>query len=308
MNNLFMTNRLISMVALTTIMACSKADTMDGSPDHLDGAGGAKGSLSAQQVALEKIGTILLSIATIEEFRAIVYAEVDLRFDGETNVLLRTLLDIPFADTRVTSAMTSMRMLLETFDGIEGRCYHPHLFIPMYDRHKQEGSLGQGRPVMMVYLSEEELSAGTGQQFDDSGALVPIEDVDEEFAKTKEVWVLAINERVDEKGDVLEPVTKLNSCEAGEVGGDDPDPIIGVVLNKITIKEHKESWLAGGSEIHILGFRTFWNGLYPSGAAAYNEGLAFSGPANEGPQLLWVSRGDVDAHVEHIVNFPIGDC
>ncbi|NJN40912.1 MAG: hypothetical protein HC811_00370 [Flammeovirgaceae bacterium] len=143
-----------------------------------------------------------------KEFRSILYSFVEEAFDGEHNVLFKHLME-------ETKNPTHARMLgnklvgekldiLNAFSNIKGKNYYPQIFIPFYDELKAKGKLSTKDPVLVVYTIDSQNSIYQGYSLDTDGNLIETQDVSEAFAKENEVWVVSLNERVDNEGNVTE--------------------------------------------------------------------------------------------------------
>lgn len=79
---------------------------------------------------------------------------------------------------------------------------YPQIFIPFYEELRGKKKIGVSEPVVVIYVDENENDEYEGYFFN-NGLLQKLNFlIREEYARTNEVWVISINERVDEKGDV----------------------------------------------------------------------------------------------------------
>lgn len=263
-----------------------------------------------QQLAFERIQSLLLPISNEQEFKDTLYAMVSKQFDEDWDVLLRDLTSIRFASSKLNNAMDSIEMELGSFMNIEGSNYYPHLFIPYFD-DLQRGVLGIDNPAIVTYLDESDDQLGgdstvvTAYQLGSGGDINRIDNVTGFYAREHEVWVVALNERVDDAG-LLPPVTtKAFICEPDEVPASDPEPVIGLVINKIKVTEHKETWLSGASEVHISGLRTYYNGNYPGTGQQADLEMAFPHQWVKGALIKKISRSAINDGEEFTVNFEL---
>ncbi len=236
------------------------------------------------------------------------------KFDGEYEALIKDI----FADPVITSISTpeaSNKLHLDIF-ARAGEYYYPQIYIPRMqaqeDNETTTYAIGpplppDEDPIMIFYTGDAEVDAADPNEVYPgyklvNDQLVFFTNVDEEFANENEVWVVSINESVNQMGRMAlpceidpcapgcPPVTDEIPCGGGGGGGggtgggggggtgggpdDDPTdaPAARVDFpelnhNKINFKieymrvaDHKESWVAGASEISIRAKLVCHNG------------------------------------------------
>lgn len=226
------------------------------------------------------------------------------RFDGDRNVLTKDLLQpqtqalkitapkmlarLPKLDQQLkqmvgqsTTAphpidqapfeMEALREELTTPISVNGETLYPQIYIPAPEPPEptepgvpptpcniepQEAQL-YASPVIVPAIGNEEENVSDiymGYAYDKNGKLIENIPVDECYANTHPVWVVSINERVNDSGIANTPST---TTEPNLQGAD-------IFIPTITIKDHKESWIKGGSEIAIAWFLSWSNGKNPN--------------------------------------------
>lgn len=167
---------------------------------------------------LTSIGQVILLESADNQSRAYLYGKIEKRFDGETNVLIESLInENPTYSARISNNLSSLfgnegnlDNYLASFKNIKGSNYYPQLFIPFYDELKSANRIGIANPVLVIATGADQYSFTAYQNV--NGKIIELPNkVDELFAKQSEVWVISINERVDSKGNLLtELITKDN--------------------------------------------------------------------------------------------------
>lgn len=191
------------------------------------------------------------------------------KFDGNTNVLIKTIVE-----SRLIASSDLERELkekLKSFEGIEGHNYYPQIFIPRLEAdvaQKQKftvsvdgGTNTEDQPIYVFYDGNEEINAVEGY-VNSNGELQRLGFlIDEEFADDNEVWVLSLNENVDDFGNYsAAPISEI-AFESTPPPGPPADPTnISYQIGELGISCLKESWLAGKSDVAIRATRLTWNG------------------------------------------------
>jgi hypothetical protein len=224
-------------------------------------------------------------------FRTDLYAAIEETFDGEKNVLFKTLMDDSKNPKNARSLKNNLQQLSSTaltaFDNIEGHNYYPQLFIPFYDELKAASKLGKAEPKVIVYTHDLPSSEFPGYKLNNEGVLIEDQNISEEFAKENEVWVISLNERVDDQGLVIS-----RTGNQGAKTSASPSAIV----DQIKCKCHKEKWAAGASEVNIITvFSDF---------EFFDYKINFYGKGeNEGGEIYKFSRSDVSDKRNKDVNF-----
>lgn len=141
-------------------------------------------------------------------------------------------------------------------------------------------------PVIVPYDGEEVpgRETFTGYTYDQNGTLIENISVDECFAKRHRVWAITLNERVNDTGNVTPPISGVPSPPTIERGAD-------AYIPSMTIKENKESFIKGASEIYLIAAVSWENGINP---ASNQVEASFRSNKNPKPQGVFNVVNDVD--------------
>jgi len=245
---------------------------------------------------LTSIGQVILLESADNQSRAYLYGKIEKRFDGETNVLIESLInENPTYSARISNNLSSLfgnegnlDNYLASFKNIKGSNYYPQLFIPFYDELKSANRIGIANPVLVIATGADQYSFTAYQNV--NGKIIELPNkVDELFAKQSEVWVISINERVDSNGNLLtELITKDNGN--GRVQGlSYPN----AKFENMRISSHKESWAYGGSEVNIKRWKSFYTFTQYGNAIAVGVTNEDTPEDGDGRQIYQFSRNDV---------------
>jgi len=237
-------------------------------------------------------GASLLTFQKDSDFRKVLYAGIEAAFDGERNVLFKTLLQEdknPIHARKLTSSLLgSKEGIMNAFANIEGKNYYPQLFIPFYDELKANGKLSIKDPVLVIYATDSPNSEYQGYSINNNGDLVKTKMVSEAYAKENEVWVVSLNERVDSEGNVI----NFHEKETG--GRTQGVSYPNARFATIKIDSHKEEWVSGGSEVHIKRYASFYRyDQYSSNQAALNYTEEDALNDGDGWRIKEIKRKDV---------------
>lgn len=181
------------------------------------------------------------------------------------------------------------------FVGLEGENWYPKITVLNAEKLMNKTSFDSKKPIILFSEYEEEIGVEslTGYQENSEGELVELDmAITEEFAIDKTVMVLSIDNQ-------LIPIDEVYGGGGGSSGG---TSYYRLRLNKVTLKQHKEDWHNGASELHFAGFKESSMPVY-SGDCGDN----MTGSANcynyDGNRVSKVSRGDVGD--EFTVNYTI---
>ena len=144
--------------------------------------------------SLMPIAETVLSKAQNEAFESRVHDLAGQRFDGETTVLLEDLADEMPLRKKFAEKLAAFR-------NIDGNNYYPQIFIPDYENYYQK----EGEPVVVIYVTDQPSRDGTFSYMGykmGNGGLVEYAMIDEAALQQERVWVLSINENVDNLGEL----------------------------------------------------------------------------------------------------------
>ncbi len=230
------------------------------------------------------------NLALNQQDRQMVYQEVEKQFDGDYNVLLETLIAQKMAANRSKPNETlqvfdrqikdfTQQVMKESKEQV-----YPQIFIPFYEDLKQKGKLGTAPPVL-VFRDGPPTTDGKyrGYAFKD-GELVDRGSISEEFARENEVWVLSLNERVNNRGEIHS--SKISNYYQS-------------LITALTIKGKncmKEDWVGGKVDVNAIRWFDDFNQSSPS-ARYYGEA------APKGDRVANVSRKDAKKENVQNINF-----
>jgi hypothetical protein len=165
-----------------------------------------------------------------------------------------------------------------------GKELYPQIFIPFYDELKASGKIGVGDPILVIYPGNEHKERRVGYAINADHQIVKVSsEIDESYAKKHEVWVISLNERVFSTSDIKKAEDRKKDEDKktgarafyagmGNAYADCQDlpygesPIYGIgrgvylKIPSLSIKTHKESWIAGASEVHSIATTAWGNG------------------------------------------------
>jgi len=202
----------------------------------------------------------LLEISQQSNFRRLVHDLILLQFDGDDNTLLlhvngqvnqtAVLGNDGLAGKMADFINSNMPVLNGTYtmtdhidSAINGFSYfgdevYTQIYIPFIDNFIE--NLNQD-PIIVINLNDDAILPG--MRIED-GELT-FYNVDESFAETNLVWVISVNERVEN----LDTLAKFKpSCHYEDAGKY-------IRLSNIKVSDKKESWANGRAEIGFFGFQ-----------------------------------------------------
>lgn len=245
-------------------------------------------------------------------FKSLIHSEVAKKFDGSYNVLIKNLLADPVYGIRLNTA--KMKKALDAFRNINGENLYPQIYIPNFSKHQQQLRTTSANRIantditaeFVIYDGNETVSEVPSYTYNEEGEVIPTGSiVNEQYAMNNEIYVLSINESVDNDG-ILPP----------QIATSHP-PAINTVnfrIEKIYVKESKESWLAGDSEVNIKSIAATWNHRRdgnPLDAVVEYPTLRYVDNSNnyKGYEIKKVPRSDINSGVgsQYTINYPLNE-
>ena len=223
-----------------------------------------------------------------------VYSEIDKKFDGEASVLVKNI--FPLQEVEKIKNSKSFFQSLEAFYNIENASYYPNIYIPSYDELKHEDKLRKKLPYIVFFVPgyDEERVLFDIYQVENGQLILQDFKIDESFAETNEVWVISLNETVDNDGNV--PAINLREIPENV---DRTTITVDYRLDKMTVKKRKDSGLNGKDEVSIRGFL-----VEPDGTG--NDEIIACSSTNVNDNLIRkFSKSEINNQVEINVNFPL---
>jgi hypothetical protein len=259
--------------------------------------------LAYVQDNLKILGKSVLSMAKDPEFREIVYQQIEKRVGGDDNVLIETLSKIKTSNqTTIGARMNGLvnndgnvEKALDKFRNIEGRDLYPQIYIPFYEnvkarRHSnpaaREAVVAEDQ-ILVIYDGNDMGDTNpvyTGYQLNDNGELTESDlEINEEYAMHNEVWVVSLNETIEDINQVENSTASAPSA----------------IIDRMRCSCHKESWIAGASEVNIITI------FSANSVSSYLSNEYYGGGPYEGGRIYKFSRSLVNDGVFRTVNFGI---
>jgi hypothetical protein len=261
------------LIPLTLISSCKKDEIND-----LNDSFGTRNYLSIEDSNmaycfqhLDIIAKGLSGLSNNVGFKDILHNMVELQFDGDYNVLFNDLvtecnansidviniMKVYLNSNGIDSSLVTQS--LQAFNNIEGNTYYIQIYIPNFE---ELSTFSFNSPVSIAYYGDESKLSYDGY-YAYNEALGTSTEIDEPYSEGNEVWVVSLNENVDNDGELITPVDPNNRNYAlREV----PEPssygsnTVNMGIWDIKVKERKENWCGGKSDVAIRSGLTYHNG------------------------------------------------
>lgn len=214
----------------------------------------------------------LLGLSTDEDFKELVTTQVLDTFDGDYNVLLYklystwynvyerdlaaemaqsiddviqydpTTIDHPYEQYNVFTNAEDVYDILHGFEYDEQQAYL-QIYIPYIDQVNLE-------QTPTICFGHQEVDTTLGYQW--NGEEIITVEVDSNYAKSHLVWVISVNEVVDESGSLMPYVPDDGR---GQTNNTYRSTYHTLVLTKFKVSDKKEAWVAGKAEVHFIAAR-----------------------------------------------------
>lgn len=217
---------------------------------------------------------------------------------NEISLFLKDL-DIDFKKKLGIESLTKFESSLDAFVGLEGESWYPKITILNASKLVNKSTFDSEKPIIVISEYEEEIGVESlvGYQENAEGDLMELDEpVTEEFAMDKTVLVLSID------NEILPIDDEYGGGTSGGGGSSGGTYYYRLKLNKLRLKQHKEDWHNGASELHFAGFKVSSLPLY-SGDCGDNMTGSANCYTDDGNRVIKVSRGDVGD--EFTVNYTI---
>jgi hypothetical protein len=191
--------------------------------------------------------------------------------------------------------------LLLPLPSIDNDDYYPQIYIHEYEAHKLAGRLAppynNKMPVVVIHSGDEKAEY-TGYTLDANNNFIQLATpVNERYAELNEVWVISINETLN-RGVAPTQITQ------------EPDPNDKVVrinispkFEKMTVKSHKESWVAGKSDVCIKAYSHFINGDDHAVPGSPNNSYRVYLTSDDAELIRKFKRKDIKNKKEQTINW-----
>ncbi|MEZ5046073.1 MAG: hypothetical protein R2831_03685 [Chitinophagaceae bacterium] len=200
------------------------------------------------------ITTVVYGIVNLTdnaEFKAVLNSEINKKFDGDDNVLLKTLSEecelqgINLEQLMTNSLLLNNKQELVQYlhDAINGFQYfedtlYTQVFIPFRD---DKDIINTISPVCMNFEDEDVMEA-----LKKANTSILSVEIGEADAQNNTTWVVSVNETVSNKGTIGNGKPKMGGSNTRSAGD------IPLWVSKINISDKKEGWGNGRAEIsHI---------------------------------------------------------
>lgn len=171
------------------------------------------------QTHLTVLGKATLLLSQDEEFRTKLYADIEEQFDGDFNSLYQKLATLRGSDNvllgsklnakvQLIEPSSSLQAELNAFQSIEDTINaFPQIYIHNYQEHKEAGNLATPftgkNPVVIIHTGDTQADPIGFTLNANNEIITTNEPITEAYAENCEVWVISINERVDNNATVL---------------------------------------------------------------------------------------------------------
>jgi hypothetical protein len=255
------------------------------------------------QVANFKVlGSEIAKAAQDPAVRRIIEDEALKKFDGDYNVLIKDLLKYPEFASKVN--IERLQKGLDAFKNIAGNNYYPQIYIPRLSKDispnsNNSNTIESEDLEFILYNGDETQHTFPAYEYDGADSLILAGfDIDEYYAMYHNVYVISTNETVNNNGYVPPTPNQPDSTP--------PQPnSINVQINKMTVLHHKESWVAGKSDVHMQAYRYTWNGFFNGGSSPpiqteLSDRTAYN---TYGHQIRRFSRSEINNKTEVTLNY-----
>ncbi len=219
----------------------------------------------------------VFELAKNQTFRSKINDLIALQFDDDDNTLLKTVFQEVQNDnidmiSEFQNSINLWKQTVEKIDQIENTKYKNVVIYT--DEDKINGVISgfnyhtKNKVYIQIYIpfielvdlnSTPTIVLGMEDECNSDGYVIlddeiSVINVDEEFARNNLVWVISVNETVDNEGKVPNPLYWENDSSQGPTGTVNPRISLdnAVNLSKIKITHKKECWLCGKAEVSII--------------------------------------------------------
>lgn len=240
---------------------------------------------------LSSLAEITLKLASDDTFSREIHEKIRQTEGEDYRVLIE---DLDLLTRLDESARSEYVISIEAFKSVTDEPLFPQLYIPFYENHHgntNSRKASDSDPTIIIGTGDEgrENATYTGYKLNASGLLEPLDfQISEEYASQNEVWVFSISESTPSVIDYNEDFPN------GRVQTLDADARI----NWMKVKDHKEEWAYGASEVHILTVFSDYN-------YANIEPKYYGGDIYQGGKIRDFSRKEVKNESGKSLNFYI---
>lgn len=222
------------------------------------------------QFAEDVLSKVARHIAPLTEnpaFPNFVESKASEKFDGQYEVLITQLLDDP--NWGPLLGTDSLSDALSDLYNIDSNNYYPQVYIPSLQHLEDEpaDSRDTSELFFAIYAGENPEDLNENEEYPAyqyvEGELVYIGHIDEEFGNTHRLWVVSINESVNNYGYLIlageDPndnagsgsIYSNNLAIEGEHYPNLNHAAVDMAIKRLKVNDRKERWLGGNSEINF---------------------------------------------------------
>jgi hypothetical protein len=246
--NLYKMKNLFFFITLTTLflVSCQKEDHpfVNNENDKIENKS-LEEQIEYTKYHLLKIGSVISKLYQNAEFRTKLRSDLLAKNNNtESTILIIEL--ISGENSKKYSFISNDDKVtlingINAFKDIDGRDWEPEIYLPNFE--DQNKTLYPTKPVVIPFVVEEDDDTYEGYQENNQGQLERLPDeISEEMSNNHgNVIILKLSEDVENDENDEEIVDIQPSGYYSK----------SVYLQWIKVKEHKESWVAGASEINI---------------------------------------------------------
>lgn len=233
-----------------------------------------------------------LGVSRDEKFKANLYREINAKFDGDFNVLVKKITkDMPdifdkaahspyIKDAAFEASLAAFTNIVDSAETIN---LYPQIFIPFFQELKETNKLSKGNPTLVSFSGDDSANSWMGVRLSSAGRIEQVT-VDDNYMVNNEVWVLSINESVREDGELkkseqiaIEEVKireRSNadivypSCIATNMCDPASENWEHGKISKVKVICPKEQGISGLSEVTVHGYASFTNHRNPFNGGA----------------------------------------
>lgn len=207
---------------------------------------------------VKTINTASLSILELSqdiEFREYIIDKAREKFDGDDNVLLKEV----SKDFDLIKEIKENTQKYSFFDSVLGEEHinsflngielgHERFYVQLYVPFIEQFDITKSPTIVLAYKDNTDNNCvADGLLF--NGSSFDLIKVDEEYAIDNPVFVISINERVDNNGKPRQMKNDLTS-DSQEVSNRGPEFFVGI--SKVKLSSIKECWLCGDAEVSVV--------------------------------------------------------
>lgn len=279
-------NQLLGIgLAILLIWSCSKEQPVLSAPESSELT--AEKRIETHHTSmLNSLALGMIDLSKEKTFREMIHTKVSEKFDEDYDVLLRDVnkdyslltglkksIQSNISKSKITDQnilsdnyqhYLNDELLMEAINGyqVNDEVWYPQVFIPFMDETNLDAI-----PTIVVGVedgSEGCLALGYAPQ--KNGTYKAIE-VDEAYAKSHLVWVISINERVNDEGVLYDEIRRQEQEKMDNyrsVAGQRAPDFYGR-FKEVKVSTKKECWLCGDAEVSI-----FWRHIEDDNNCAFD--------------------------------------